>query len=517
MRALDARAIRELGIPGPRLMEAAGTGAARLIAAAIRRPCAAARVVILCGKGNNGGDGFVVARRLRAAGARVRGVPPGPPPGRAGRRGGGARRYTGRVDGDRRARRGSTRGRAPWRRRRGRGRAPRHRRGRTARARGLPSRRLNRATGRGGRAPVGPVLRWSRWICPPGSSADRGALTGPTVRATLTATFAGHKRALLLRARRRPGGRGRGGPHRHPAGEVERERGTFLLEDGGCAGALARAPRTPTRASVRPSPRGGRLAGQDRRGGARGARGAPERRRAGHGRHARLAAAHRRRARRGAHDGGAPRDRRGRARDARRAGPSSSSPPPWTRWRWAPGSRSRPEAQALARALVAERAAPHGGGRRRPERAWRATSTSGRRGRPAGAPDAASGRDGAHARRHRGRGPGGSDRARAGLRRRAPASGWCSRARAPWWPPRRGRCGSIPPAIPAWPRADRATCSPGWSGPFSPAGSRRARRCRPPCTSTGSRATSSGPAGGGGAARGDIVEAIPRALSPAGA
>src|SRR4030095_2071428 len=99
MRALDARAIASLGIPGPRLMEAAGTGAARLIT---RRfgPVRRGDVVILCGKGNNGGDGFVVARRLRAAGARVRvflfgrradvpGDAGQAPRRRAGRRGGG--------------------------------------------------------------------------------------------------------------------------------------------------------------------------------------------------------------------------------------------------------------------------------------------------------------------------------------------------------------------------------------------------------------------------------------------
>ena len=70
MRALDARAIAELGIPGPRLMENAGAGAARLISREFA-PIRGKRVLILCGKGNNGGDGFVVARRLKAQGARV--------------------------------------------------------------------------------------------------------------------------------------------------------------------------------------------------------------------------------------------------------------------------------------------------------------------------------------------------------------------------------------------------------------------------------------------------------------
>ncbi|MGH7398025.1 MAG: NAD(P)H-hydrate epimerase, partial [Candidatus Rokuibacteriota bacterium] len=71
MRAVDARAIRDLGIPGPRLMDNAGSAAAALIAHRLA-PVRGKSIVIVCGKGNNGGDGFVVARRLRARGARVR-------------------------------------------------------------------------------------------------------------------------------------------------------------------------------------------------------------------------------------------------------------------------------------------------------------------------------------------------------------------------------------------------------------------------------------------------------------
>ena len=71
MRALDERAIRELGIAGARLMEAAGSGAAALIAR-WHAPVHGKTVVVVCGKGNNGGDGFVVARRLRGRGAAVR-------------------------------------------------------------------------------------------------------------------------------------------------------------------------------------------------------------------------------------------------------------------------------------------------------------------------------------------------------------------------------------------------------------------------------------------------------------
>jgi ADP-dependent NAD(P)H-hydrate dehydratase / NAD(P)H-hydrate epimerase len=66
-RALDEWAIGELGIPGVELMERAGDGLARLIEE--RAP--AGRVVVVCGKGNNGGDGLVVARVLRAQGRDV--------------------------------------------------------------------------------------------------------------------------------------------------------------------------------------------------------------------------------------------------------------------------------------------------------------------------------------------------------------------------------------------------------------------------------------------------------------
>jgi len=70
MRALDARAIRELGVPGSQLMDAAGSGAAALITRWLA-PIRGRRIVVVCGKGNNGGDGYVVARRLRARGAAV--------------------------------------------------------------------------------------------------------------------------------------------------------------------------------------------------------------------------------------------------------------------------------------------------------------------------------------------------------------------------------------------------------------------------------------------------------------
>jgi NAD(P)H-hydrate epimerase len=72
MREMDRRAIEEYGIPGLILMENAGGGAAELIAKSYRERKCAGPVVVLCGKGNNGGDGFVIARRLHNAGLPVK-------------------------------------------------------------------------------------------------------------------------------------------------------------------------------------------------------------------------------------------------------------------------------------------------------------------------------------------------------------------------------------------------------------------------------------------------------------
>lgn len=68
MRAVDTAAIEGLGIPGGHLMERAGAAVAR----EVRRRFAPERAVIYAGKGNNGGDGFVVARELFGAGVEVR-------------------------------------------------------------------------------------------------------------------------------------------------------------------------------------------------------------------------------------------------------------------------------------------------------------------------------------------------------------------------------------------------------------------------------------------------------------
>ncbi|HWR52184.1 MAG TPA: NAD(P)H-hydrate dehydratase [Bryobacteraceae bacterium] len=62
MREVD-RLTTELGIPGLVLMENAGHRVAEFLAAEFA-PVSGHRVVILCGKGNNGGDGLVIARQL---------------------------------------------------------------------------------------------------------------------------------------------------------------------------------------------------------------------------------------------------------------------------------------------------------------------------------------------------------------------------------------------------------------------------------------------------------------------
>src|SRR3954451_7969146 len=72
MRAFDAYAINDCQVPSLLLMENAGRGATDVIERELLAGrVAGARFVVVCGAGNNGGDGFVVARHLRARGARV--------------------------------------------------------------------------------------------------------------------------------------------------------------------------------------------------------------------------------------------------------------------------------------------------------------------------------------------------------------------------------------------------------------------------------------------------------------
>jgi NAD(P)H-hydrate epimerase len=221
MRAVDERAIAALGIPGSRLMDTAGTGAAELIAEAFA-PIRGKRVVVLCGKGNNGGDGAVVARRLRASGARVhlwlfarRADVTGDAAAALGRWRGGVEEITAEagleplagaleradvvVDGLLGT-------------------------GLTGPARGLMARGIDLVNA-AGRAVVSLDL-------PSGLGADTGGLLGPTVRAARTATFGGYKRALLAHP-----GAGHAGQVSVidigvPQAEIERGIATFLLEEG---------------------------------------------------------------------------------------------------------------------------------------------------------------------------------------------------------------------------------------------------------------------------------------------
>ena len=70
MKSIDTWAIKEFGIPSAVLMENAGRGCVDVLETYF--DLNALRVLIICGKGNNGGDGFVAARHLQNRGALVK-------------------------------------------------------------------------------------------------------------------------------------------------------------------------------------------------------------------------------------------------------------------------------------------------------------------------------------------------------------------------------------------------------------------------------------------------------------
>ncbi|MBI2217890.1 MAG: NAD(P)H-hydrate dehydratase [Candidatus Rokubacteria bacterium] len=221
MRAVDRRAITELGISGSVLMEHAGRGAAQVMLRTwpalprARRP-----VVIVCGKGGNAGDGFVVARHLKRHGVRVAVLLTAPAAeihGDAGHKLGEMRRARIRpvlVEDDTAARE-----------------AFRH-------AELVVDALLGTGT-RG--APTGLVARMIEAInasgrpvvaldVPSGLPALGDGPAGPVVRATLTTTFAGVKRGLVMGPAGAAAGRIEVVPIGIPPAEVSRGITTFLLE-----------------------------------------------------------------------------------------------------------------------------------------------------------------------------------------------------------------------------------------------------------------------------------------------
>ncbi len=71
MRALDAAAINDYGIPGVVLMENAGRSTFRLTLEQLRKDVSGMKVAVIAGPGNNGGDGYVISRYLVNHGADV--------------------------------------------------------------------------------------------------------------------------------------------------------------------------------------------------------------------------------------------------------------------------------------------------------------------------------------------------------------------------------------------------------------------------------------------------------------
>ena len=72
MREMDRKAVHDYGIPGIILMENAGLRSADIIMEWYSRSVSKSSIIIVCGTGNNGGDGFVIARHLLNRGFSVR-------------------------------------------------------------------------------------------------------------------------------------------------------------------------------------------------------------------------------------------------------------------------------------------------------------------------------------------------------------------------------------------------------------------------------------------------------------
>ena len=82
MREVDRKTI-ELGIPGLILMENAGNRVVEFLATEFH-PLTSHRILVLCGKGNNGGDGLVIGGQVHSGTVRHGGCPRLKPTHRAG-------------------------------------------------------------------------------------------------------------------------------------------------------------------------------------------------------------------------------------------------------------------------------------------------------------------------------------------------------------------------------------------------------------------------------------------------
>ncbi|HXG16426.1 MAG TPA: NAD(P)H-hydrate dehydratase [Calidithermus sp.] len=235
MRRLDRRAVEELGIPSATLMENAGRGAAAVVRAWLSRlgRRRGARVVVVCGKGGNAGDGFVVARHLRRSGARVEVWLTAPPEAIGGDAG------------------------AMLARARRAGLRPRRLEDAGALAASLAEADVvvDALLGTGARGvPEGAIARAIDAInasgrpvvaldIPSGLPADGGPPAGPAVRAAVTATFAGLKRGLVTGVGVDYAGEVVVVPIGIPPAEVGRGITTFRLEAADIAPHLPRRPR----------------------------------------------------------------------------------------------------------------------------------------------------------------------------------------------------------------------------------------------------------------------------------
>lgn len=226
MRALDQRAISALGLTGAALMENAGRGATDAIVAFLaqhHRRLRGLRAVVVSGKGNNGGDGFVVARLLARRGARVQVFLVG---------------FPAAVRGD------AARTLAALGRSRIRPIEITNQSG-IARLRAALAKAdlaVDALLGTGTAGPPSGLVAEAIAGCaeaqtpvvaldlPSGLATDTGEAPGPVVRAGLTATFAGLKRGLLHGRGPDVAGEVRVVPIGVPPEEVARAAGAFMLE-----------------------------------------------------------------------------------------------------------------------------------------------------------------------------------------------------------------------------------------------------------------------------------------------